>query len=752
MRHAEQMMPPARWNMPIAAGLALLGFVIDAGLASGAAAGFLQVAVMLLGFRLARPAQLFMLAGLCSGFIVIGHVLTTDTGLADQQGLAERILALALVWLAAATCRWYGSGEARPQLYALAGSEDNSGLFFLSCDPAGPAILNSEARRLLGLQPDTGQSIFCQTILDLIHPDDRGRTENGLREAEAKSQRFEIDFAITWHANQVRYLRAVGRPVAGRDGATPGLAGALLDVTELKRAEVALQEREARLRSILETAPEAIITINDNGIIESFSTSAEALFGYRAEEVIGTNVSMLMPAEHAERHDQYLARYRETGERRIIGIGRVVEGQRKDGTKFPMELGVGEVATGQRRIFTGFIRDLTTRQRLEQELRQSQKMEAIGQLTGGVAHDFNNLLTVIMGNLEMLMGRIDGEDRPAVWAREAYEAAESGSQLTQRLLAFGRRQPLEPRSTDLADLVKRASELLGRTLGEAVAIKTVIAEGDFNAMIDASQLQNALLNIAINARDAMPGGGDLTIDLSAVVLNASYVGIQAELPPGRYGVIAVTDTGTGMRPDVQEKVFEPFFTTKPVGAGSGLGLSMVYGFVKQTGGHVQIYSEPGRGTTVRIYLPLTGTAGTASEDVKPEPAEIVARNGETILVVEDDARVRRVTAERLAELGYEVLEANDGPSALELLADADGIDLLLSDMVMPGGMNGAELADIVRASHPAIRVLLTSGYAEPDLVNRGVGQGTRWLRKPHSMLELAAAVREVLDAGPAAQG
>lgn len=745
MRNTEQMMPAARWTPLIAAGLALLAFVIDAGLANGAAAGLLQVAVMLLGFRLARPAQLLMLAGLCSFFIVIGHVLTADTGLADQQALAVRILALALVWLAAATCRWYGASDARPQSHALGNPDENSGHFILSCDPEGPAQLNGEARRLLGLRPDTDRPVTCRAILDLIHPDDRMRTETGLREAEAKSQRFAIDFAITGQADEIRYLRAVGRPVETRDGATPGLAGALLDVTELKRTEIALQEREARLHSILETAPEAIITIDDHGLIESFSVSAETLFGYRADEVIGRNVSMLMPSPHSEQHDRYLSRYRETGERRIIGIGRVVEGLRKDGTKFPMELGVGEVATGHRRIFTGFIRDLTTRQRLEQELRQAQKMEAVGQLTGGVAHDFNNLLTVIMGNLEMLMNRIDGEDRPAVWVREAYEAAESGAQLTQRLLAFGRRQPLEPRATDLADLVRRSSELLGRTLGEAVEIKTAIATGEFKAMIDANQLQNALLNIAINARDAMAGGGRLTIELSEVLIDHFYVGIQGTLPAGRYAVIAITDTGSGIPADVQERVFEPFFTTKPVGAGSGLGLSMVYGFVKQTGGHVQIYSESGRGTTVRVYLPLTGGAGGARPEPTVDLAETGANDGETILVVEDDARVRRVTAERLRELGYAVIEAGDGPSALECVESGDAFDLLLSDMIMPGGMNGAELAEAVRTFDPAIKVLFTSGYAEPDVVSKGVNQGTHWLRKPHSAQDLARAVRQVLD-------
>jgi PAS domain S-box-containing protein len=504
---------------------------------------------------------------------------------------------------------------------------------------------------------------------------------------------------------------------------------------------------EARLRSILETAPEAIITIDGRGTVQSYSASAEALFGYEAAEVIGQNVKMLMPSPDREQHDAYLKRYLDTGERRIIGIGRVVEGRRKDGTVFPMELAVGEVVSGGERIFTGFIRDLTARQRMEQELRQAQKMEAIGQLTGGIAHDFNNLLTVIMGNLEMLQARIGGEGRPATWIQEAYETAQHGADLTGRLLAFARRQPLHPRTVDLGELVVRSADLLRRTLGESIQLKTIVGKARHRSLIDPSQLENAIFNLAINARDAMPSGGTLTLEVSNIDITPEYTHLDSEMRLGPFVVISITDTGTGMTAEVRDRAFEPFFTTKAVGAGTGLGLSMVYGFVKQSGGNVQIYSEPGLGTTVRMYLPRTrdGDGAGDAEEPKEATAESFPARGETVLVAEDDERVRRITVARLIGLGYGVIEAENGAKALAQLKGKNAIDLLFTDMVMPGEMNGADLAQEAIKVRPGIKVVFTSGYAEPDLMRRGGLATAHWLKKPHSAIELARKLREALE-------
>ncbi|HEY8030913.1 MAG TPA: PAS domain S-box protein [Methylocella sp.] len=515
------------------------------------------------------------------------------------------------------------------------------------------------------------------------------------------------------------------------------------DVSEMKRTQSMLVEREARLRSVLETAPDAIVTIDENGIIQSFSNAAEKLFGYAPGEVVGCNIKLLMPAPYHDSHDGYIARYLQTGEKHIIGIGRQVEAQRKDGTIFPMDLAVGEVTLGGIHIFTGFIRDLTARVKMEQELRHAQKMEAIGQLTGGVAHDFNNLLTVISGNLEILEPRLTVAEHREI-LNEAQEASKLGAELTKRLLAFGRRQPLDPKPTDLNALAVGMIELLRRTLGETSEIETRLSEGLPLIMADPGQIENALLNLAINARDAMPKGGRLVIETARAEVDKDYVAAFADVRPGRYVTLAVTDTGIGMSPEVQQRAFEPFYTTKGPGEGSGLGLSMIYGFVKQSGGHIQLYSEPGIGTTVRIYLPEH--AGKASAAVERVPASTTQEAlGETVLVVEDDQRVRRVSVRRLRELGYAIIEADSGAAALLVLDREDLIDVLFTDIVMPGCMSGIDLAHEARRRRPELKVLFTSGYAEPAAV-RGSTLTTNvaWLGKPYSINELDAKLRALL--------
>jgi PAS domain S-box-containing protein len=517
------------------------------------------------------------------------------------------------------------------------------------------------------------------------------------------------------------------------------------DMTDARRTKL-IEEREARLRSIVETAPDAVITIGERGIIQSFSPAAEKLFGYAAGEVIGHNVKMLMPEPHRTKHDGYLERYLRTGEKRIIGIGREVEAQRKDGTVFPMHLSVGEVRLGDTHIFSGFIHDLSARVKMEEELQRAQKMEAVGQLTGGVAHDFNNLLTVISGNLEMLDRRIDdAEDRDLL--KDAREASQLGAELAKHLLAIGRRQPLQPRLTDLNSLVGGMADLLRRSLGETIAIDTKLAEGLPMIMVDPGQVESALLNLSVNARDAMPKGGKLFIRTASADLDESYTAFYVDVAPGRYVSLAVTDTGVGMTPEVRQRAFEPFFTTKGPGKGNGLGLSMVYGFVKQSGGHIQIYSEPGRGTTIRFYLPAQhgdGGVPERSADAPTPPASLAA--GETVLLVEDDPRVRRVSLRRLKDLGYHVLEADSGPVALKLLDEGADINVLFTDVVMPGGMTGIDLAQEVRRRRPGVKILLSSGYAEPSVVIGGLTiADTAWLGKPYSAAELESKLRKLLD-------
>ncbi len=518
------------------------------------------------------------------------------------------------------------------------------------------------------------------------------------------------------------------------------------DVTEMKQVQNDLAEREAHLRSILDTVPESMVVIDEAGIISSFSAAAERLFGYESSEVCGKNVKVLMPNPDRAAHDDYINRYLTTGERRIIGYGRVVTGLRKDGSTFPMELAVGEARTNGKRIFTGFIRDLTSRHKIEDELRQSQKMEAIGQLTGGLAHDFNNLLTVISGNLEMMEYKL-ADPNLRILLREAQAAAEDGAKLTGQLLAFGRRQPLNPKLVDVGQLVSGFSDLLRRTLGEAIEFKTVISGAPNEALVDGSQLQNAILNLVINARDAMPRGGRLVIEISRVKLDVDYAQMYPNVRTGDFVLISVTDTGSGMTAEIREKAFEPFFTTKGAGAGTGLGLSMVYGFAKQSGGNVQLYSEPAQGTSVRLFLPAAQRSlDSVGQEVQSDQMPGLPPGGsEKILVVEDDARVRRVAVSRLTSFGYAVVEAETGYEALAQLERNDDVALLFTDVVMPGGMTGDELANRVRAERPQIKVLFTSGYAEPSIAERELAHSGSWLKKPYTARELAIRLRELLD-------
>jgi signal transduction histidine kinase/ActR/RegA family two-component response regulator len=391
--------------------------------------------------------------------------------------------------------------------------------------------------------------------------------------------------------------------------------------------------------------------------------------------------------------------------------------------------------------------EVARRELAEEALRQSVKMEAVGRLTGGIAHDFNNHLTVINSNIELLQRRLPPNNEALV---RLTEAAMSGVQraatLTHRLLAFSRQQPLDPEPLDVGRLVSDMSDLLRRTLGESIAIETVLAGGLWQTKVDANQLENVLLNLAVNARDAMPDGGKLTIETANTHLDDAYAASHSEVTTGQYVLLAVTDTGTGMTQDVIDKAFEPFFTTKPLGRGTGLGLSMVYGFVKQSGGHVAIYSEAGQGSTIKVYLPrfvrVEPRPAPGSDTVKEHPRG----TGETILVVEDDEEVRRSSVEALRELGYEVLEAGDAMDGVRLIVDRGPIDLLFTDVGLPGGVNGRALADAAQSAQSGLRVLFTTGYTRNAILHNGVlDHGVQFIAKPFTLTALAAKIREVLD-------
>ncbi|NNG71008.1 response regulator [Rhizobium laguerreae] len=381
------------------------------------------------------------------------------------------------------------------------------------------------------------------------------------------------------------------------------------------------------------------------------------------------------------------------------------------------------------------------------QVRQLQKMETIGQLTGGVAHDFNNMLAIIIGNLDLAQRRLSGSEDPRLpySIQNAKDGAQRAAVLTARLLAFSRQQPLAPEVIDLNKLVGGMSELLRRTLGEQIRIETVLAGGLWPSFADLSQLENAILNLAVNARDAMPGGGNLTIETANTELDERYSRMHSEVEAGQYVMVSMTDTGTGMSPEVIERAFDPFYTTKGPGKGTGLGLSQVYGYIKQSGGHIKIYSEIDRGTTVKIYLPrrvAMADARSGAAGAQPIPHGSV---NDTILVVEDDEHVRTMTAESLHELGYTVLQAASGIEALLLLEENPAVDLIFTDIVMPQ-MSGRQLADVVQEKWPTIRILYTTGYTRNAIVHNGVlDHGVSLLAKPFSLEQLAHKIRELLN-------
>lgn len=514
-------------------------------------------------------------------------------------------------------------------------------------------------------------------------------------------------------------------------------------MSEIAELQQQLAEAKGRFRSLMDNCVDALIIIDETGTILDFNPAAERIFQYSLQEVAGSNVSVLMPDPYRSAHDGYLSNYLTTGEAKIIGIGREVVGQRKDGSTFPMELSVGEMPDGGTRNFVGIVRDITQRRTIESQLLQASKMEAIGQLTGGVAHDFNNLLAILTMDLEMLADLTEDDAESTELVTEALDVARTGADLTQRLLAFSRRQTLVPTATNINEMVLSITELLRRTLGAGIRIDTSGPQNLWPVMIDRGQLENTLINLAINARDAMPDGGRLAITCENLTLEEADEPAFDNMPAGDYVRLSFTDTGAGMPPDVVDRAFEPFFTTKEGRHGTGLGLSMVYGFVKQSGGNVTIYSTEGSGTTINLCFPRADSAAIEGESFEDRPKLPVGT--ESILVVEDNDRLRERTASALRTLGYRVTTAHNGNNALSRIAE-DGLpDMVLTDIVMPG-LDGPGLFVELSQTHPSLRVMLMTGYAEAStLLQEIMTKGAPMLHKPFTRRQLADGVRKLLD-------
>jgi hypothetical protein len=512
---------------------------------------------------------------------------------------------------------------------------------------------------------------------------------------------------------------------------------------ERREAEWALRASEERFRSIFGAVSDGIIIADaDTEALTLVNSAGAAMFGYEPDELIGLRVEAISAGEAP--YDAEAVRAK------IAAAGASGQPQRfdlrcrsKDGALFWAEVSIRLARIGEQTKVLAVVRDLTERRAIEEQLRQALKMEAIGQLTGGLAHDFNNLLGVIIGNLDLLRETRTDNDEIGELSEEALTAALSGAELTRRLLAFSRRQPLQPQSLDPNALIEDAAKLLRRLIGETVEITLDLDPAVGPIIADAAQLEAALTNLATNARDAMAGGGKLMIATGRTQLRAEDAGLGPDMAPGDYAVIEVSDTGEGIAPDALGKIFEPFYTTKDRDRGTGLGLSMVFGFLKQSGGHVSVYSEVGVGTTFRLYLPSAAEPAAARESGQAEGASL--GRGETVLVVEDNAPLRRVAVRELRALGYRVIEVADGPAALAALG-AQRVDLLFTDVVMPRGLGGFELAEQARQRQPGLKVLLASGFPEAGLAERFRASAFPLLTKPYRRADLARAVREQLDA------
>jgi PAS domain S-box-containing protein len=607
----------------------------------------------------------------------------------------------------------------------------------LVSDPKGVLVqVSPSSQNILGYLPE---EMIGHSAIEFIHGDDLDSTREEMRAARRGRHTRNFD---------ARYVHRDGRSVTLSWMGTwsePVRRHFFVgrDMTENRLAQETLRESEQLARGIVDTALDAFVQIDEDGTIVDWNSQAEKIFGWPRSEALGRNLGeLIIPEIHRPAHKAGLKHFLLTGEGPILGRRVQIEAQRRDRTEIKVELSITALRRRDGVLFNGFVRDLTDKIAAEERIRQAEKMEAVGQLTGGIAHDFNNILTVITGTIEILADAVAKEPDLAAIAKMIDEAASRGADLTQHLLAFARKQPLQPRDTDLNTLVIETAKLLRPTLGEQIEIESIFEDEACLATVDSNQLATALLNLAINARDAMPDGGKLILETGSVVLDENYASMHSEVRSGRYALIAVSDTGTGIPAAILDKVFDPFFTSKQPGKGTGLGLSMVYGFVKQSAGHIKIYSEEGHGTTIKIYLP-PGTGASLAPETATGPA--IPGGHETILVVEDDKLVRDSVLTQLRSLGYVTLEAANGAEALAVIEAGHHFDLLFTDVIMPGAMNGRQLANEVQKRKPGLKVLFTSGYTENAIIHHGrLDTGVLLLAKPYRKSDMAGMIRKAL--------
>ncbi|MEP7130251.1 MAG: PAS domain S-box protein [Sphingomicrobium sp.] len=604
---------------------------------------------------------------------------------------------------------------------------------------------NAGARRFKGYEAD---EIIGQHFSRFYTPEEQEQQIPRIAlETAEREGRFEDEGWRVRKDGSRFWANVVIDPIRDPAGDLVGFAKVTRDLTDRRAAEEELRASEERFRLLVQSVTDyAIYMLDPQGHVSSWNAGAERFKGYSADEIMGQHFSRFYTDEDLEAGIPRIALETASSEGRFEAEG---WRKKKDGSKFWASVIIDPIRNegGELIGFAKVTRDLSEKRAIEEQLRQSQKMEAVGQLTGGLSHDFNNLLTGISGSLEMMQARV-AQGRTAEVERylvAAQGAVKRAASLTHRLLAFSRRQTLDPKATNANRLMRGIEELVRRTVGPGVRVEVVEASGLWSTLVDPNQLENAVLNLCINARDAMPDGGRLTIETANKWLD-ERAARQHDLPVGQYVSVCVTDTGTGMTPVVIAKAFDPFFTTKPIGEGTGLGLSMIYGFARQSGGQIRIYSEVGQGTTMCLYLPRNAEEAVVDEEIEGSTNRDAIGEGEVVLVIDDDPTIRMLVAEVLTESGYAVIEAPDGPAGLKVINSNARIDLLITDVGLPGGLNGRQVADAARVSRPSLKILFITGYAENAVIGQTrLENGMFVMTKPFQMEDLAHRIRDIIQ-------
>ncbi|MEI9923706.1 MAG: PAS domain S-box protein [Bradyrhizobium sp.] len=664
--------------------------------------------------------------GLCAAIFVLAVLLV------DNVGLQAQITHLFAVLRQRAASDRHRHSE-RERLFSAVVESSKDAIITKTLDGVITGW-NRAAERLFGFT--TAEAVGNR--IDIIVPPERLPEVGQILERIERGETIENYETVRRHKDGHEVHVSLGiAPIRSASGETIGASKTARDITESRKTQQALSQEIEERRRIFETSQDLILVTDTYGRFVQVSPSSMTILGYQPEEMIGHVALEFIHPEDLDSTREEMREARQGRQMRNFETRYV----HKDGKAVQLTWMGNWSEPVRRHFFVG--RDLTEKRAAEAQFRQAQKMEAVGQLTGGIAHDFNNILTVITGTIGILGDAVTGDPQLVAIARMIDEAAERGANLTKHLLAFARRQPLQPREVDVNTLILETVKLLRPTLGEHIQIDPLLAEDASAALVDPSQLTTCILNLALNARDAMPNGGSLALETRNVYLDESYAALNSEVVPGNYVMLAVSDTGSGIAAADLEKVFDPFFTTKEVGKGTGLGLSMVFGFVKQSNGHIKIYSEQGHGTTVKIYLPCaTGLHTTMAEPPAPSGIE---GGTEVVLVVEDDALVRRYVITQIESLGYTTLEAGNAAEAMAIINTSATIDLLFTDVIMPGSMNGRQLVDEALKHRPALKTLFTSGYTENAIVHHGrLDSGVLLLAKPYRRSDLARMIRQAL--------